>query len=136
MRSKKLGKKQRSTGSVFSLPTECLWDCTQHSHGLRQDPCSGSVAAPEGQNFSSVLSPSDCEWQKRFPQGKAYELCQLHCHVLTSTQARESNTRVLLPLQPLHSYPQDQAQSLAPSSSPHKGDEPETAPAGYNTHLH
>lgn len=50
-------KKWRSTGSVFSLPTECLWDCTQYSHGLRQAPCSGSVVASEGQNFSPVLSP-------------------------------------------------------------------------------
>lgn len=55
-------------------------------------------------------------------------------HVLTSTQAWDSNTGVLLPLAapPFLST----GSSTVPSSSPHKGDKSETAPAGNNTHLY
>lgn len=38
-----------------------------------------------------------------------------------------------LPWQPLHSYPQGQAQSLDSPSPRHEGDKSETAPAAYNT---
>lgn len=115
-RRRKLGKKWRSTGSVFSLPTESLWDYTQYSHNLRQDPCSGPVPAPEGQNFSAVLSPSNYKWQKRFHCGKRYYwLCQLHSTSSPPHRHGRATLECFFPWQPLHSYPQDQAQSLTPT---------------------
>lgn len=111
-RSRKLGKKWRSTGSVFPLPTGCLWDC-----GLRQDPCLGPVAAPEGQNFSPVLSPSDYKWQKRFHQGKKYNFANSTAMPSPPHGHGRATLECFFPWQPLHSYPQGQAQS-----PPHKGD--------------
>lgn len=125
-------KKWRRTGSVFSLPTECLWDCTQYSHGLRQAPCSGSVVASEGQNFSPVLSPvteKEISPRKNILANFTAASSPPHRH-------RRATLECFFPYSPLHSYPQNQAQSLALSSSPHKGDKPETAPAGCNTHLY
>lgn len=71
--------------------------CSQHSHGLRQDPCSGPVAASEGQNFSPVLSPSDYKWQEISPRKNVLALPtplpRPHLHT-----GMGRNTRVLLPL--------------------------------------
>lgn len=50
---------------------------------------------------SELLPSAQPKWLRMakeiLPRKKA-QLCQLHCHVLTSTQAWESNTRVLPPL--------------------------------------
>lgn len=136
-RRRKLGKKWRSTGSVFSLPTESLWDYTQYSHNLRQDPCSGPVAAPEGQNFSAVLSPSNYKWQKRFHWGKRYYwLCQLHS---TSSPPHRHGRATLECFSPDSLSIPIHRTKHSPWPPPcwlHKGDKSETAPAGYNTHLY
>lgn len=105
-RSRKLGKKWRSTGSVFSLPTECLWDCTQYSHNLRQDPCLGPVAAPQGQNFFPALSPSDYKWQKRFHQDKTYNFANSTGMSSPTHRHGRATLECFFPWQPLHSYPQ------------------------------
>lgn len=50
---------------------------------------------------SELLPSAQPKWlrmAKEISPRKKAQLCQLHCHVLTSTQAWESNTRVLPPL--------------------------------------
>lgn len=118
------------SGEVQGLSFPCPLDACGTAWPKAR-PLLRACSSPWRSKLLPCAQPKWLQMAKEISPRKKVQLCQLHCHGLTSTQAWESNTRVLLPLTAPPFL------STGPSTVPTpQGRQAETAPAGYNTHLY